>query len=65
MRIIMFILVLTLFKLLLLSMVYHSILLLIRGYSTMLGYWDDKEKTDEVRVHVYRALRNNRFCVLR
>ena len=55
MRIIMFILVLTLFKLLLLSMVYHSILLLIRGYSTMLGYWDDKEKTDEVRVHVYRA----------
>ena len=55
MRIIMFILVLTLFKLLLLSMVYHSILLLIRGYSTMLGYWDDKEKTDEVRVQMYRA----------
>ena len=55
MRIIMFILVLTFFKLTFLSMVYHSILLLIRGYSTMLGYWDDKEKTDEVRVHVYRA----------
>ena len=39
--------------------------LVTRGYSTMLGYWDDKEKTDEVRVQVYRALRNNRFCFLR
>ena len=55
MRIIFLTLVLTLFKLLFLSMVYHSILLLIRGYSTMLGYWDDKEKTDEVRVQMYRA----------
>ena len=28
--------------------------LVTRGYSTMLGYWDDKEKTDEVRgQHVY------------
>ena len=48
-------LVLTLFKLLFLSMVYHSILLINRGYSTMLGYWDDKEKTDEVRVQMYSA----------
>lgn len=22
--------------------------LLVRGYNTMLGYWDDKEKTEEV-----------------
>ena len=29
--------------------------LVTRGYSTMLGYWEEKEKTDEVRVHVYSA----------
>ena len=61
MRIIFYILVLTIFKLTLFSMVYH----LIRGYSTMLGYWEDKEKTDEVRVHMYRALICDRFFLLR
>ena len=57
MRIIIFlrrIFVFALIKLVLVSIVYH-VLLLIRGYSTMLGYWEDKEKTDEVRVHMYSA----------
>jgi long-subunit acyl-CoA synthetase (AMP-forming) len=25
--------------------------LLVRGYNTMIGYWNDKEKTDECYTH--------------
>ena len=36
--------------------------LVTRGYSTMLGYWDDKEKTDEVSSVEYNITSHQNEC---